>query len=255
MVLPFIKSSIAVRLLFLTLVFTNFHNEAENVSVTPPTGFAVVELFTSEGCSSCPPADKVVTDLANKYGEQVYVLGFHVDYWNRLGWKDEFSSVAYSKRQGAYATVFSLDGVYTPQVVVNGEKQFVGSDRNKLEQTVQSLLKEKPLASIELNANTGEKNTVKVSYTAHVSDNSIINLTLIQLKAESSVARGENKGLNLHHINVVRDFKTVNVQKDRSLTSVLTIPEGLAAKDCKVIAYTQEKGNLHITGVTVAVIK
>src|SRR3954452_5453128 len=92
--------------------------------------FAVIELFTSEGCSSCPPADELVSRLLSENKQNIYILSFHVDYWNRLGWKDSFSDPAFSARQKQYANYLSLDGVYTPQIVVNGEHQFVGSDES-----------------------------------------------------------------------------------------------------------------------------
>src|SRR5450631_4033183 len=86
-------------------------------STTAKKGFAVVELFTSEGCSSCPPADEAVAELAKDYTSNVYVLGFHVDYWNYLGWKDEFCAADYSNRQQEYAAVLNLSSIYTPQVI------------------------------------------------------------------------------------------------------------------------------------------
>src|ERR1700733_12538487 len=81
-------------------------------------GFAVVELFTSEGCSSCPPADEVLAKIATEYKDYVYVLGFHVDYWDRLGWKDVYSSADYTRRQQEYARAFKLSSIYTPEAVV-----------------------------------------------------------------------------------------------------------------------------------------
>src|SRR5215469_12452024 len=91
----------------------------------------VVELFTSEGCSSCPPADALLTKMqhhATSNGAEIIPLGFHVDYWDELGWKDRFSSHAYTERQAEYSSRFRLDGPYTPQMVVDGETQFVGND-------------------------------------------------------------------------------------------------------------------------------
>src|SRR5476649_2001101 len=92
-------------------------------------GFAVIELFTSEGCSSCPPADALVAKVQKESADKpVYILAFHVDYWNRLGWKDAFSSAEYSYRQSQYARWLKLSSVYTPQIVVNGHTEFVGSE-------------------------------------------------------------------------------------------------------------------------------
>src|SRR4051812_28119465 len=96
---------------------------------------AVIELFTSEGCSSCPAADALVAKIAAENHPGVIFLSYHVDYWNRLGWQDVFSDARFTKRQAAYGDHFKLNSVYTPQIVVNGEKQFVGSDEHKLRES------------------------------------------------------------------------------------------------------------------------
>src|SRR5438046_1978213 len=88
----------------------------------------VLELFTSQGCSSCPPADRLLGSYTNQ--ENVIPLSFHVDYWNHLGWKDPFSNAAFSQRQETYANAFASSGVYTPQVIINGQKEMVGSDED-----------------------------------------------------------------------------------------------------------------------------
>ena len=103
--------------------------QSDNETGTP---FAVVELFTSEGCSSCPPADNLLGEIvkdAQKGQQRVYCLSFHVDYWNSLGWRDPYSDPAFSRRQREYARAFESVQVYTPQMVVNGSTGFVGSDR------------------------------------------------------------------------------------------------------------------------------
>src|SRR6187402_1594915 len=106
----------------------SFKTEKAKLATTTNNGFAVVELYTSEGCSSCPPADELVSKIQKESnGQPVYILAFHVDYWNRLGWKDVFGDAAYSKRQNDYAQYLKLPSVYTPQIVVNGKKEFVGS--------------------------------------------------------------------------------------------------------------------------------
>src|SRR5512146_3181325 len=98
-----------------------------------------VELFTSEGCSSCPPADALLTQLEKQRqidGRPIIVLGEHVDYWNNLGWTDRFSSARFSERQSEYARKFGLDSVYTPQMVVNGRTEFVGNDPAALQKAL-----------------------------------------------------------------------------------------------------------------------
>src|SRR5579859_6695441 len=112
-------------------------------------GFAVVELFTSEGCSSCPAADALVATVQKEDKDlPVYILSFHVDYWDRLGWKDAFSDAAYSDRQREYARWLRLSSVYTPQVVVNGHQEFVGSDAVKLREAISNGLQATPKASL-----------------------------------------------------------------------------------------------------------
>src|SRR5579872_1033847 len=102
---------------------------------TSPGGIAVVELFTSEGCSSCPPADLALADL-ERQSRAVYALEFHVDYWDRLGWPDRFSSPDWTRRQREYAEAFGARGLYTPQMIVGGTDAFTGSDRARAQADV-----------------------------------------------------------------------------------------------------------------------
>src|SRR5436305_253879 len=116
----------------------NQNNSSESIN---ENGIAVVELFTSEGCSSCPPADELLSDLKTSMrGKNIFLLAFHVDYWNYLGWNDRFSDAAFSKRQSHYADVLHAE-VYTPQMIVNGQKVFVGSKRSEAEDAIADALK------------------------------------------------------------------------------------------------------------------
>jgi hypothetical protein len=108
----------------------------------------VVELFTSEGCSSCPPADALLTELASR--PEVLALSFHVDYWDRLGWKDPFSSPAATLRQQRYAELLGLATVYTPQIVIDGKWQAVGSDRGEVERALDSARRSREGVPVEL---------------------------------------------------------------------------------------------------------
>ena len=228
------------------LILFSFNRKTIEKKVIAKNGFAVVELFTSEGCSSCPPADDAVADLQKEFPDNVFVLGFHVDYWDRLGWKDIYSSKAFTERQSNYANAFSLSSIYTPQVVVNGEKEFVGSNTIKLRQAVEAALNDEPKLKITITAIV-DKSNVTVNYGLSTKEKSVINFALILLNSDTDVKRGENGGRKLHHINVVRDFKTV---KANSGIITFALPAGLSNKDVKVIAYVEEKDGLKVTGAS-----
>lgn len=205
-------------------------------------GFAVVELFTSEGCSSCPPADNAVAKLLKEYNGNVYVLGFHVDYWDNLGWKDAFSNADYTKRQRNYAKAFKLGSVYTPQVIVNGEEQFVGSDENKLHASINKYLKESSKQNLSVSAKASN-GTINVSYQTNAINN--LNIALVQLSAETKVQRGENHGATLHHVNIVRELQTISLKNNTGNVSI-NLPADLSIKDCQIIAFIQD-ANMKIT--------
>ena len=232
-ILPF-----AVLFLLITSAFTcaDSSNKKITANNNMENGFAVVELFTSEGCSSCPPADNAVAKLLKEYNNNVYVLGYHVDYWDNLGWKDAFSNADYTKRQKNYARILK-SGVYTPQVVVNGDEQFVSSDENKLHSSINKYLKQTTKKDLSISAKADNNNKIDVSYQTNTNGNNL-NVAIIQLSAETKVQRGENHGATLHHVNIVRNFQTIALKNNSGNTS-LNLPAGLSAKDCEVIAFIQ----------------
>lgn len=245
-----------ISIIFLTALSFSFRgNNTYRKAIESEMGFAVVELFTSEGCSSCPPADEAMINLAKEFSGNVYFLGYHVDYWDYIGWKDPFSSADYTERQRKYADAFGLSSIYTPQVVVNGEKEFVGSKENQLRATIQQELKGVAPVSIELNAKKDGTDIITVSYVIANAGKVNLNIALIQVKATTNVKRGENRGHNLDHINIVRELKTIAVDKKANATVDFHIPSGLSSKDLKLIAFIQGKTNLKITGATETVIK
>src|SRR5476651_2318953 len=129
-----------VAVLIIATAFAAYAIRSKRKPVITPAGngFVLIELFTSEGCSSCPPADELVARVQKEDKDKpVYILAYHVDYWNNLGWKDQFSSPAYSQRQRQYAAWLKAE-VYTPQIVVNGKKEFVGSEEGTLRNAIQS---------------------------------------------------------------------------------------------------------------------
>jgi hypothetical protein len=227
------------------------HKEIKPRPAAIANGFALVELFTSEGCSSCPPADEAVAALAVKYPSGVYVLAFHVDYWNYLGWKDAFSSAAWSERQQKYAGVFQLSSIYTPQIVVNGHTEFTGSDKARLDAAVAEGLHADNQGHIQLSAVHGNGQTVHVSFVSATDNKTQLQAALVQLHAASEVKRGENKGKQLTHIDVVRDFATAS---GKNGTVDLKLPPDLQAKDVRVIAFLQDRNNLRISAAASCII-
>lgn len=244
-VISFILLIVTASAIALVYSFSNKSSKMPEIKSSASAGFAVVELFTSEGCSSCPPADAAVAKLLAEKREHVYVLSFHVDYWNRLGWKDPFSKALFSARQRAYATHFSLEGVYTPQVVVNGRTEFVGSNVNKLNAAVETNLRSE--AKSDLNISTVKTNDkITVTYAITNTDAVRLNLALVQAEATTEVKSGENGGRKLRHVNIVRAFHAAEVTGKGYLT--IEIPAGLTDVPLQLIAYTQSKKNLDVLG-------
>jgi hypothetical protein len=224
--------------LILQIIFSSYKT---TVTVHHPIrsdeGFALVELFTSEGCSSCPPADEAVGRL-NGWKKNVYILSYHVDYWNYLGWKDVFSNAAYSSRQQKYGDLFHLSSIYTPQIVVNGKAQFVGSDETKLRETIDNDLKETPKTELQIKVQPRNANQLAVSWATNPQKELQINIALVQNFTKDFIQRGENKGQNLNHYFTVRDFRSVPAGSG-SNTASLNIPAGLQSSECTVIAFLQ----------------
>lgn len=176
---------------------------AASVQAKPLT---VVELFTSQGCSSCPPADAFLQDLTKEDG--ILALSFHVDYWDYIGWKDPYSSPEATARQRAYAHSFKSRQVYTPQMVIDGRYGEVGSHRHKVRSkidTVRGLEK----AEVAIDA-SGERIDIKVGdYGKPLAEKIGVYLVLLDRKHETQVRRGENAGRYLENRNVVREVRWV----------------------------------------------
>jgi len=204
--------------------------------------FVIVELFSSEGCSSCPPADLLISQLtawARKNNEPVYPLIFHVDYWNYLGWRDVFSRAEFTQRQYAYSRIFPNQGVYTPQMIVNGSDAFVGSDQEHLQSDIDRELI-KP-AKIVLNISfTKQDKQIALNYKVEgFSKGDVINIALVERGLSTSVTEGENAGRVLHHDNIVREFQTIPlIQEDSQAEISLEKVSNMA--QASVIVYVQD---------------
>ena len=228
---------VAIAVLFLCYAF---REPADNVSPSAD-GFAVVELFTSEGCSSCPPADEAVIKLST-LKKNVFILAYHVDYWDRLGWKDPFSSSAYSDRQKEYAASLHQSSLYTPEIVVNGTVQFTGSDESRLATSVDQALASKPAVALSISKVVANGNNIQVNYAVEGNASGRVQCSLVQLAAETNVRRGENEGRTLHHINIVRDVVSAPLSAAAG-SATLQLPAGLRKSDCMIIVFLQDKNN------------
>jgi hypothetical protein len=178
---------------------------------------AVIELFTSQGCSSCPPADKLLAQTiseAKKDGRNIIALSFHVDYWNRLGWADPFSDRAYSQRQSDYVEAMHLRSAYTPQMVVNGWDEFVGSNSKDLKAALEKALKDRPAAAFKtLGATAKGSQPPRLRYELEGDYVGCeLHFALVSLTETTAVKRGENGGRELENANVVRQFITIPAQ-------------------------------------------
>jgi hypothetical protein len=169
----------------------------------PATGIVVLELFTSQGCSSCPPADRLISSLAsagNLGDRQVVPLSFHVDYWNDLGWADPFSSPHWSHRQREYAGALQESGVYTPQVVIDGRAHVVGSDRRGLEKAVAMA---PAMESLQVTAAWSGQTLEVHSASTQVAGTELW-VAVWQDGLSTKVEHGENQGKIMRNNHVVR---------------------------------------------------
>ena len=167
---------------------------------------AVVELFTSQGCSSCPPADAYIGELAQH--KDVLALSFHVDYWDDLGWKDRFSSESATQRQRIYSVARRRSSVYTPQVVIDGQDEFVGTDRRNIGQALATARTGVPVR-ITLR---DEDVVVDLSAGAQTVPSEVSMVAYLR-KARTPIGRGENSGRTLEEFNIVRDFRSLGQWK------------------------------------------
>jgi len=164
----------------------------------------VVELYTSQGCSSCPEADAYFAELARQPG--MIALGFHVDYWNYLGWRDPFSSKKFTYRQKEYAMSFRQTGVYTPQIVVQGRRGEVGSDRKAVARMIADARRVKPMATITIEKLGGARLRAVVIAAAEAKGAEVW-LALVDRRQSTKIPRGENEGKTLVNHNIVREWK------------------------------------------------
>jgi hypothetical protein len=226
----------------------------------------IVELFTSEGCSSCPPADQLLARLERSQpvaGARVIALEEHVDYWNQVGWVDPFSAPHYRGRQNDYALAFHAENIYTPQMVVNGQVQFIGDDSSRAYQVIGAAIKNQTaLVDLKNGPNAKDPDLVDLAVQVtnpknpkpHAED---VYLAVTEKELESQVLGGENAGRRLRHGPVVRSFGIIgridpNGSNIGQITNTLRLPHEWRRENLRAVVFVQEHDTLRITGAATA---
>ncbi len=240
----------------LGFAFTRIHNSpADATKAAKPAAadteikpFALMELYTSEGCDNCPPAYKVVKaflDYGKQSNQNIFLLDFHIDYFNDL-WVDPYSSHQNTARQESYARVFP-GGSYTPQMIVNGSQALLGSSGKRVDAAVTKALKIKPSAKIDISsASLGKDRFVEVHFAAqNIPIDSMINIALVQNTIVQKVLTGENAGKTLTHHNVVRSMVLAPVKDG---VARISIPKASneTSPVYSIIAFRQDLGSMKI---------
>jgi len=234
-------------LLVIVLPIFNFSTERIVFSSKP---ILIAELFTSEGCSSCPSAEallKEMADMTSKDSVAVVGLAFHITYWDHLGWKDPYSQSEFTNRQKKY-NEFLTTQQYTPQVVINGEFEFVGGNPIAFRNAISKAGSTPYYFSLDATA-TQSDNKVTMDYAVDKKPRSeSLNVALVQTSIENHVRNGENKDRVLKHYNVVRKFQTVDLESSGQLT--FELPPDLAVNKCELVLYVQHRRNLRVMGAS-----
>ncbi len=252
------RFSLSVGLLALTGAVTTPAGADKNGARVP----VLVELFTSEGCSSCPPADRLLEVLDQKQpvpGADLIVLSEHVDYWDRLGWRDPFSSPQYTARQQEYASKLRRDGVYTPQLVIDGTFGFVGSDGREAASAIQKAMREPKIGiAISSVARDGNQITAHIELRAPESNmkrgKAVLYVALADDRVESHVTRGENGGRSLAHVGVTRALKqmgTIDLESALATDVTLSVHPGAGSNGMRLVAFIQDPRTGQVLGVAV----
>lgn len=219
--------------------------------------FVLLELFTSEGCSDCPAAEVVLNDIAlEAFADRsyVYALSFHVDYWNKLGWKDEFASAQYSDRQRYYRKLFGNEVVYTPQAVINGIEEFVGSDKKRMQLSIKRSLQITPSCYFTMtpNENWTSLNIDLISITDSIKNDTFsysLNAAIVERSLITQVKRGENADKTLRHENVVRYLNSVEWLKNNQV--LILEYEAKFTENHSLIAFIQNNQTGKIIGANI----
>jgi hypothetical protein len=215
--------------------------------------FAVVELFTSEGCSSCPPAEKLLNKVSSDAvngKKNIFCLEYHVDYWNRGGWKDPYSKNQFSKRQDNYSSVLHHGEIYTPQMIVNGETEFTGSDEGKANAAIDKALKVPAKMKLSVTVDSVANDSLYLQYRSSKPEkNTSLHFAFVEDKLSSKISSGENSGKTLVHDNVVRIFYSVGLTADSGFAAI-PLKGVTLNKNCALISFAQQRQTMKIFSAT-----
>ena len=208
------------------------------ITVDSPT---VVELFTSQGCSSCPPADRLLEELTER--DDVLALGYHVDYWDYIGWADPFASRESTMRQRLYGRAFDLRSVFTPQMVVDGAVSVVGSRRREVTRAIEAAPQNRP-QTVAVTVEQPDPSRFIVSLGAADYDGEPADIVLVRYDEAhvTEVARGENRGRTLTDVNVVRQFDVIGQWRGEPLTISASMPVSDIPGGCAVLIQLPDHG-------------
>jgi hypothetical protein len=238
------------------LLLTAVGSGAQTAAPSQHPKVVLVELFTSEGCSDCPPADALlrrINGAKTATGQLIVGISEHVTYWNRLGWADPFSAEEYTDRQNGYGESLKLESVYTPQMVVNGSEQFVGSDRSSLERALQREQAQASTADVRIVSASVLGGKLDVTFSAN-GDKSAHGAEILAVLTDdldqSNVLRGENSGRSLSHVAVARKMVRVGkLQAGEQQTMELPLPASFQQKQGHhLVLFAQAAGQGSILG-------
>jgi hypothetical protein len=231
------KSIVLTLFIIPIILTTNISDDIKDDNIV------VLELFTSQGCSSCPPADTALNEVKN---DKIIALSYHVDYWNYIGWKDPFSKSKFSDKQRQYASKFNSSTIYTPQLVINGQEHIVGSDKRLLNKKIEkySAINSKEKISMSNISKSDELISFDYKFEGDVLDKNI-RIALVINERKTSVKRGENRNRELLNSNIVVSELQFKLEKNIGKGSVL-IPEIVTSKDELSLILIVENSDLDI---------
>lgn len=247
-------------LLFVATIATGLQSIVQGQSTPSPVPnlkpAVVAELFTSEGCSSCPPADALLTKMDGmKYeGAPIIVLSEHVDYWNHDGWHDPFSSAQWTERQNSYNEHFRLESVYTPQMVIDGSQQVNGSNGPQIAHAIETAASQPGKLQIAISDASWTENVLHATISVpDLSPQTAKGTTLYAVLADdedtSNVAKGENSGKTLKHVSVVRVMQKISsLHGSFSGPVEIKLPHGVTHTKMRLIVFAQKGQNGQIFG-------